>query len=97
MAAAKEYEVDIFEWYGDFKTHVGHSVHTWNEEGSQGDGHGGGFGPIPGGDATNSWHIYGCRVDPQWIIFYIDGFESKGSRRTTNISQSLSTSSSTML
>ena len=38
---------------------------------------GGGFGPIPGGDATNTWHIYGCRVDPQWITFYVDGFESK--------------------
>jgi beta-glucanase (GH16 family) len=74
---SKGYEIDIFEWYGDFKTHVGHSVHPWNEDGSQGAGDGGGFGPIPGGDATNAWHIYGCRVDPQWITFYVDGFESK--------------------
>ena len=73
----KGYEIDIFEWYGDSKSHVGHSVHPWNEDGSQGEGDGGGFGPIPGGDATNTWHIYGCKVDPQWITFYIDGFESK--------------------
>ena len=52
---------------------IGRSVHPWNEDGSQG----GGWGPIPGGDATNSWHIYGCRVDPQWITFYIDGIESR--------------------
>ena len=32
---SKGYEIDIFEWYGDFKTHVGHAVHPWNEDGSQ--------------------------------------------------------------
>ncbi len=74
---SKGYEIDIFEWYGDFQRHVGHSVHPWNEDGSQGEGDGGGFAAIPGGDAINSWHIYGCKVDPQWITFYIDGFETK--------------------
>ena len=35
-----------------------------------------------GGDAINEWHIYGCKVTPDFIIFYIDG-EEVGRRPTS--------------
>ncbi len=38
---------------------------------------------IPGGDAINEWHIYGCKVAPDFIRFYIDGKEV--GRKPTNL------------
>jgi beta-glucanase (GH16 family) len=80
---AKGYEIDIVEWYG---VHAepdvyGWAIHPWNADGSQGAGEGGSFAEIPGGDST-AWHVYGCEVNPDNIIMYIDGQEV--GRRPTN-------------
>ena len=52
-------------------------VHPWNPDGSQAPSpyQGGDWIDIPGGDAINQWHIYGCKVAPDFIRFYIDGQE----------------------
>jgi beta-glucanase (GH16 family) len=87
-SGTKGYEIDILEWYGTntFDTppdKYGWSVHPWNVDGSQGAGEGGSFVNIPGGDAVNTWHVYGCEVNPENIIFYLDGQEV--GRRPTNL------------
>ena len=52
-------------------------VHPWNSDGSQAPPpyEGGEWVDIPGGDAINQWDIYGCKVAPDFITFYIDGQE----------------------
>jgi hypothetical protein len=77
---SKGYEIDIFEWYGTgtFDTPPDKStwaVHEWNADGIHVPGCEGGLVNVPGGDAVNTWHVYGCEVNEQNIIFYIDGQE----------------------
>jgi beta-glucanase (GH16 family) len=82
-AGSKGYEVDIVEAYGgQFKQAAGGDqyswvLHPWNADGSQAPFpyEGGEWANIPGGDAINEWHIYGCEVNPTNVIFYIDGKE----------------------
>src|SRR4029450_12646992 len=52
-------------------------LHPWNADGSQAPFpyEGGEWVSIPGGDAINTWHVYGCEVNPTNIVFYIDGQE----------------------
>lgn len=70
-------EIDIVEWYGNQQSTAYQNVHCWNADGSQGPLTGGGGTQIPGGDAINTWHIYGCKIDPQNITFYIDGQQTR--------------------
>ena len=86
----KGYEIDIVEAYGgQFKEAPGGDeynwvVHPWNADGSQAPPpyQYGSWEEVPGGDAINQWHIYGCKVTPDFIIFYIDG-EEVGRRPTS--------------
>jgi beta-glucanase (GH16 family) len=57
-------EIDIVEWYGNQQSTAYQHVHCWNADGSHGPLTGGGGTQIPGGDAINTWHIYGCKIDP---------------------------------
>lgn len=90
-AGTKGYEIDIAELYGgQFKEGPGGDrynwvVHPWNSDGSQAPPpyEGGEWVDIPGGDAINQWHIYGCKVAPDFITFYIDGQEV--GRKPTNL------------
>jgi beta-glucanase (GH16 family) len=90
-AGTKGYEIDIAELYGSqFKKGPGGDrynwvVHPWNSDGSQAPPpyEGGEWVDIPGGDAINQWHIYGCKVAPDFITFYIDGQEV--GRKPTNL------------
>jgi beta-glucanase (GH16 family) len=90
-AGTKGYEIDIVEAYGgQFKEGPGGDkynwvVHPWNADGSQAPQpyEGGEWEDVPGGDAINNWHIYGCKVAPDFIIFYIDGQEV--GRKPTNL------------
>jgi beta-glucanase (GH16 family) len=87
----KGYEIDIVEAYGgQFKEVPGGDkynwvVHPWNADGSQAPQpyEGGEWEDVPGGDAINNWHIYGCKVAPDFITFYIDGQEV--GRKSTNL------------
>jgi beta-glucanase (GH16 family) len=87
----KGYEIDIVEAYGgQFKEAPGGDkynwvVHPWNADGSQAPQpyEGGEWEEVPGGDAINDWHIYGCKVAPDFITFYIDGQEV--GRKPTNL------------
>jgi beta-glucanase (GH16 family) len=80
---SKGYEIDIGEFYGgQFAAKPGNHqynwvVHPWNADGSQAPPpyEGGEWVDIPGGDAISEWHVYGCEVNPQHIIFYCDGIE----------------------
>jgi hypothetical protein len=76
------------EWYGNDQGGAYQNVHPWNADGSQGPLRGGGRAAIPGGDAIklwlnrlanlfNRWHIYGCKIDPVNITFYIDGVQTR--------------------
>jgi beta-glucanase (GH16 family) len=76
-ARTKGLEVDIVEWYGNDQSGARQSVHPWNADGSQGPLAGGGRAAIPGGDAINQWHIYGAKIDPVNITFYIDGIQTR--------------------
>jgi Divergent InlB B-repeat domain/Glycosyl hydrolases family 16 len=60
-------------------------VHPWNGDGSQAPQpyEGGSWVNVPGGDAINDWHVYGCEVAPDFIRFYIDGQEV--GRKPTNL------------
>jgi beta-glucanase (GH16 family) len=90
-AGTKGYEIDIVEAYGgQFKKGPGGDeynwvVHPWNADGSQAPPpyEGGEWVNIPGGDAIKDWHIYGCKVAPDFITFYIDGQEV--GRKPTNL------------
>ena len=90
-AGTKGYEIDIAELYGgQFKEGPGGDrynwvVHPWNSDGSQAPPpyEGGEWVDIPGGDAINEWHIYGCKVAPDFIRFYVDGQEV--GRKPTNL------------
>ena len=73
----KGLEVDIVEWYGNDQSGARQSVHPWNADGSQGPLAGGGRAAIPGGDAINQWHIYGAKIDPVNITFYVDGIQTR--------------------
>jgi Glycosyl hydrolases family 16 len=83
-AGTKGYELDIVEGYGgQFKAAPSGDtydwvVHPWNADGSQAGApyEGGASIAVPGGDAINDWHVYGCRVDPSFITFYIDGIQT---------------------
>lgn len=77
---SKGYEIDILEWYGTNTGDTppdkyGWAIHPWNSDGSQAPYpyEGGSFVDIPGGDAVNTWHVYGCEVNDSEIILYIDG------------------------
>ena len=79
-AGSTGYEIDIVEWYGTntFDTPPDKwtwHVHEWRSSGGQGPGSDGGLEDVPGGDAINTWHVYGCEVNQQNIIFFIDGHE----------------------
>ena len=86
----KGYEIDIVEAYGgQFKEgprgdEYNWVIHPWNADGSQAPPpyQYGAWAEVPGGDAINEWHIYGCKVRPDFIIFYIDG-EEVGRRPTS--------------
>ena len=90
-AGSKGYEVDIVEAYGgQFKEAAGGDkynwvVHPWNADGSQAPQpyEGGEWAGAPGGDAITNWHIYGCKVTPDFITFHIDGQEV--GRKPTNL------------
>ena len=83
-------EIDIFEWYGvshdNIPGVVQQAAHLWNVNGPQ--GHGGLYAPrnkIP--DGSQPWaayHIYGCRVDPAQITWYIDGLKTNQISTPTN-------------
>lgn len=71
-------EIDIFEWYGKDNNVAGGQkvqevLHLWNPDNT--DNASLNFGTIPGGEPVNNWHIYGCKVDPQFITWYIDGVQ----------------------
>ena len=70
---AKRLEID-YEWYGNNHGQIQCAVHNWNADGSH-TGGSRGFVNIPGGDAINTWHVYGILVRPDFIIHYIDGQE----------------------
>jgi beta-glucanase (GH16 family) len=77
---SKGYEIDIIEWYGTGTVDTppdkyGWSIHAWNTDGSRGEGSGGSFVDIPGGDAVGAWHVYGCEVNEENIVMYLDGQE----------------------
>jgi len=90
-AGSKGYEIDVVEAYGgQFTSNPGKHqyswvVHPWNSDGSQAPFpyEGGEWANVPGGDAINQWHVYGCEVNPTNIIFYIDGKEV--GRKPTNL------------
>jgi beta-glucanase (GH16 family) len=72
------YEIDIVEFYGIVDNppdRYGWSVHAWNGNGSRGPGSGGSFVDIFGGDASGTWHVYGCEVNEVNIVMYLDGQE----------------------
>ena len=72
---AKHLEIDVVEWYGNNPTRAQQVTHNWNADGSQQ------FyyliNPvIPGGNASTQYHIYGVKVDPANITFFIDGIQT---------------------
>ena len=69
-------EIDIFEWYGNNQSQQAHALHCWNSDGSHGPGTASTWGNVPGGDAINTWHIYGCLVKPDFITWFIDGIQT---------------------
>jgi beta-glucanase (GH16 family) len=74
--AGNRLEVDIFEWYGTTNTVAGGQkvqqvLHLWNPDNT--DNQSINFGTIPGGEPVVNWHIYGVKVAPDFITWYIDG------------------------
>jgi len=72
----KSLEIDIFEWYGvGGPDVVQQASHNWNPDGTQGSGPTlyEPQTPIPGGNATTQFHIYGAMITPTTITWYIDG------------------------
>ena len=53
-------------------------AHPWNANGSQAGApwEDGESVAIPGGDAIGTWHVYGCKVAPDFITFYLDGVQT---------------------
>lgn len=78
-------EIDIFEWYGVARDQdqalIQQASHNWKGDGSGGDetvsflykpGT-----PMPGGAKPwQGFHVYGCKIDPVHITWYIDGVQS---------------------
>lgn len=74
-------EIDVLEWYGvshdDSPGLMQQASHNWNPDGSQS---GGLYSPqtkIP--DGSQPWagyHIYGVKIDPSNITWYIDGVQT---------------------
>jgi beta-glucanase (GH16 family) len=81
-AGSKGYEIDVMEWWGHNQGQVAHTTHPWNTDGSQAGPpwEQGGFVNVF--DPINTWHVYGCKVAPDYISFYIDGVETR--RTPTN-------------
>jgi hypothetical protein len=80
------YEIDIMEFYGGILTpgepprynqgpFYDFLVHAWQNTGGQDEAFSGGRGHIPLSDPVANWHVFGCEVNPQWIIGYLDGAE----------------------
>ena len=68
-------EIDILEWYGNQPNVAQHVVHRWKSAGGEESAYI--VRPqIPGGNASGQFHIYGCKVAPDFITFYIDGIET---------------------
>jgi hypothetical protein len=77
----KHVEIDIFEWYGKRYTNptatMQQSLHKWNPDGSNSGGLYAPDTPIPGGAYPwQDYHIYGCKVDPVYVTWYIDGVQT---------------------
>ena len=76
-------EIDIFEWYGktytDNRAIISQAVHNWAAGGSRGEGaefHAPAT-PMPNGAKPwEGYHIYGCKIDPVHITWYIDGVQT---------------------
>jgi beta-glucanase (GH16 family) len=91
--SGSDLEVDVAEWYGasldNMPSLVQQASHNWNLDGSQ---DGGLYSPetvIPGASATGSYHIYGVRIDPQNITWYIDGQQTNQTATPADYNQPL--------
>jgi len=79
---APHQEIDIFEWYGVSRDRGQHIVqeasHHWGGEKEKSlPGLYSPKTPMPDGSAPwQDFHIYGCKVDPQHITWYIDGVQT---------------------
>ncbi|MDD5262282.1 MAG: family 16 glycosylhydrolase, partial [Methylacidiphilales bacterium] len=80
---SKGVEVDIFEWYGvshdDSPGLIAENTHNWNADGSQSEPptalHSAQT-PMPDGSKPwQAYHIYGCKVAPDYFTWYIDGVQ----------------------
>jgi beta-glucanase (GH16 family) len=65
-------EIDILEAFGVDMTVAHHYVHVWTPTGED-------IGHVSlattGINLANSWHVYGCLVNADYIHFYLDGKE----------------------
>lgn len=76
-------EIDVFEWYGktyaDNAAVIQQASHNWPAGGAKVSGkqlYSPGT-PIPNGAKPwEDFHIYGCRIDPSHITWYIDGIQT---------------------
>jgi hypothetical protein len=74
-------EIDVFEWYGNRHDSATGSIqqasHNWNPDGSQSGGLYDPYRLMP--DGSQPWqdfHIYGVKVTPESISWYIDGVQT---------------------
>jgi hypothetical protein len=65
-------EIDVFEYYGKFPAVFNSTVTVWTKPDA---------GPrrsrmrahaVPPGSLSDAFHTYGVKVDPEWIVFYLD-------------------------
>ena len=68
-------EVDALEYYGQFNNAYRSSYHIYPVDGSTGTG---ASVPIsvPADSLTSDFHVYGVSIEPDWIIYYLDGVET---------------------
>lgn len=64
-------EVDVLEYYGHAPQSFQSAYHIWttNPPGNKGDLH---VNPVPRGSLEKAFHVYGVKVTPEFITYYLD-------------------------
>ena len=69
-------EIDVFEHYGAFPKAFNSTVTLWSKAGPQATRSQMKIVEVEPGSLSRSFHTYGVKVDPQWIVFYFDRQET---------------------
>ncbi|MFN3805950.1 glycoside hydrolase family 16 protein [Asticcacaulis sp.] len=69
-------EIDVMEYYGQFNDVYHSTVKLWPKDRTQISPFWNTRVPVRANSLTTDFHIWGVSVEPDWIIFYLDGVET---------------------